>query len=62
MKNVTTRIEIILSQDEEEKLFSRDIILDGEKVFHDEFKKRLVNTNDFLFDFIDKLLNGFENE
>lgn len=38
MKKIT-KIEIIMSVDEDSDLYSRDIFLNEEKVFHDEFKK-----------------------
>lgn len=36
--------------------------LNGEKVFHDEFKKNLLNTKDFIHEFANKLINGFKND
>lgn len=41
MKKIT-KIEIIMSVDEDADLYSRDITLNGEKVFHDEFKRNLL--------------------
>jgi hypothetical protein len=61
MKKIT-KIEIIMSVDEDADLYSRDITLNGEKVFHDEFKKNLLNTKDFIHVFTDKLISGIEND
>lgn len=61
MKKIT-KIEIIMSVDEDSDLYSRDIFLNGEKVFHDEFKKNLLNTKDFIHVFTDKLISGIEND
>lgn len=61
MKKIT-KIEIIMSVDEDSDLYSRDIFLTGEKVFHDEFKKNLLNTKDFIHEFANKLINGFKND
>lgn len=51
-----------MSVDEDSDLYSRDIFLNGEKVFHDEFKKNLLNTKDFIHEFANKLINGFKND
>lgn len=61
MKKIT-KIEIIMSVDEDADLYSRDITLNGEKVFHDEFKRNLLNTKDFIHVFSDKLISGIEND
>ena len=61
MKKIT-KIEIIMSVDEDSDLYSRDLFLNGEKVFHDEFKKNLLNTKDFIHEFANKLINGFKND
>lgn len=61
MKKIT-KIEIIMSVDEDSDLYSRDITLNGEKVFHDEFKRNLLNTKDFIHVFTDKLISGIEND
>ncbi len=61
MKKIT-KIEIIMSVDEDSDLYSRDIFLNGEKVFHDEFKKNLLNTKDFIHVFTNKIINGIEND
>lgn len=61
MKKIT-KIEIIMSVDEDSDLYSRDIFLNEEKVFHDEFKKNLLNTKDFIHEFANKLINGFKND
>ncbi|WP_147398640.1 hypothetical protein [Bacteroides stercoris] len=61
MKKIT-KIEIIMSVDEDADLYSRDITLNGEKVFHDEFKRNLLNTKDFIHVFTDKLISGIEND
>lgn len=61
MKKIT-KIEIIMSVDEDSDLYSRDIILNGEKIFHDEFKRNLLNTKDFIHIFTNKIINGIEND
>jgi hypothetical protein len=61
MKKIT-KIEIIMSVDEDADLYSRDIILNGKRVFHDEFKKNLLNAKDFIHEFSSKLINGFKND
>lgn len=61
MKKIT-KIEIIMSVDEDADLYSRDITLNGEKVFHDEFKRNLLNTKDFIHIFTNKIINGIEND
>ena len=62
MKKIT-KIEIIMSVDEDSDLYSRDIFFKrGKKVFHDEFKKNLLNTKDFIHEFANKLINGFKND
>lgn len=61
MKKIT-KIEIVMSVDEDADLYSRDITLNGEKVFHDEFKRNLLNTKDFIHVFTDKLISGIEND
>lgn len=61
MKKIT-KIEIIMSVDEDADLYSRDITLNGEKVFPDEFKRNLLNTKDFIHVFTDKLISGIEND
>lgn len=61
MKKIT-KIEIIMSVDEDADLYSRDIILNGERVFHDKFKKNLLNTKDFIHEFSNKLINGLKND
>lgn len=58
----TTKIEITMSVDEDADLYSRDIFLNGKKVFHDEFKKNLLNTKDFIHEFSSKLINGLKND
>lgn len=60
MKKIT-KIEIIMSVDEDSDLYSRDIFLNGEKVFHDEFKKNLLNTKDFIHEFANKLITRLRN-
>ena len=61
MKKIA-KIEIIMSVDKDADLYSRDITLNGEKVFHDEFKRNLLNTKDFIHVFTDKLISGIEND
>lgn len=62
MENITTKIEITLSVDNTNNMYSREIILNGKKVFFDKFDKKLLNEKDFIHVFTDKLINGVENE
>ena len=49
MKKIT-KIEIIMSVDEDSDLYSRDIFLKrGKNVFHDEFKKKSLKIQKTLF-------------
>lgn len=62
MDNLITKIEITLSVDDSNSMYSREITLNGKKIFSDKFNKKLLNEKDFIHVFTNKLINGIENE